>query len=149
MRAVLHFDGGCRGLGQSGPAAFGAILKVEGDEREHVLGRRLPPGATNNFSEYSGLIAGLEHALQLGVTELLVHGDSRVVLQQAAGRWKVKSDNLKALHERACDLARRFEQIEFEWVPRERNADADELVNRVLDGEHFDRKADGPTIARR
>ena len=117
---------------------FAAILSVDGDD--HLVGERLPTGTTHNVAEYNGLLAGLQRALELGVTELVVHGDSRIVVEQTAGRWQVKSDNLRQLHSRAQKLAGRFERITFEWVPRELNAEADKLVNAVLDGNHATRQ---------
>ncbi len=101
---------------------------MNGDEV--TVGERLPTGTTHNVAEYNGLLAGLEHALELGVTELAVYGDSRIVVEQTAGRWKVKSENLRELHARAQELAGRFDRITFEWVPRERNAEADRLRQR-------------------
>lgn len=132
VEAVLHFDGGCRAYGRGGPVGFAAILSVSGEE--HVLGELLQTGATHNAAEYNGLLAGLTRALALGVTDLKVYGDSRIVVHQAAGRWKVKSETLRELHARAQELAERFDRITFEWVPRDRNAEADRLVNAVLDG---------------
>jgi probable phosphoglycerate mutase len=131
VKAVLHFDGGCRAYGRGGPVGFAAILSMNGDEV--TVGERLPTGTTHNMAEYNGLLAGLEHALELGVTELAVYGDSRIVVEQTAGRWKAKSENLRELHARAQELAGRFDRITFEWVPRECNTEADRLVNVVLD----------------
>jgi ribonuclease HI len=139
VKAVLHFDGG-GGVprdGDDGLAAFAAILTVEGDEDEYVVGRRLPIGASHNVAEYNGLLVGLEQALDIGVTDLTVYGDSRLVIEQVAGRWKVKAGHLKELRARAQELAGQFERIRFEWVPRARNAEADRLVNSVLDGKEL------------
>jgi ribonuclease H / adenosylcobalamin/alpha-ribazole phosphatase len=146
MRAVLHFDGG-GGLPVNGgyaPAAFAAILNFEGEENGSVVGGRLPSSGSHNVAEYNGLLAGLEHALNLGVRHLTVYGDSRLVIEQVAGRWKVKAGHLMELRARAQELAGRFERIKFEWVPRARNAEADRLVNVVLNGEELPAVAVAP-----
>jgi ribonuclease H / adenosylcobalamin/alpha-ribazole phosphatase len=137
MRAVLYFDGG-GGVVRNGaktPAAFAAILRVDGEEDEYVIGRRAPSGSSHNVAEYNGLLVGLEHALGIGVADLTVYGDSQLVINQMSGRSKVKAEHLKELHARSQELANQFERIRFEWVPRARNAGADRLVRSVLDGD--------------
>lgn len=137
VKGVLHFDGGGGVVTNAGkaPAAFAAILSVEGDEEEYVVGRMAPSGSSHNVAEYNGLLVGLEHALDRGVTQLTVHGDSALVIGQMTGRSKVKAEHLKKLHARAQELTGRFESIQFEWVPRARNTEADRLASSVLRGE--------------
>ncbi len=89
--------------------------------------------ATNNVAEYEALIAGLELALERGLTELEVFVDSQLVASQVKGEWKIKNDRLRALAVRARSLLGRFEQSSITQVPRERNADADKLANQGMD----------------
>lgn len=131
MRALLHFDGGSRG--NPGPAAYGCVLSLEGEDHEEVVAQCIGV-ETNNVAEYRGLIAGLERARDLGVTWLGVRGDSKLVIMQARGAWQVKSADLRPLHARAVKLALSFEHVHFEHVRREHNSAADKLVNDALDG---------------
>ncbi len=89
--------------------------------------------ATNNVAEYEALIAGLELALERGLTELEVFVDSQLVASQVKGEWKIKNDRLRALAVRARSLLGRFERSSITQVPRERNADADKLANQGMD----------------
>jgi probable phosphoglycerate mutase len=89
--------------------------------------------ATNNVAEYRALIAGLDDAAKLGATEAAVFMDSKLVVEQMSGRWKVKHPDLVELHAQAGTLASRFARISYAWVPRERNAHADRLANEAMD----------------
>ena len=132
MRARLYFDGGSRG--NPGPAACAYVITDEAgtviEARGFPLGR-----ATNNVAEYQGLLRGLERALELGVSELAVFGDSELVVRQLEGRYKVRSAALKPLHGRAVELLGRFRRAGVKHVPRRLNALADRLLNRVLEEE--------------
>ncbi|HUK54471.1 MAG TPA: reverse transcriptase-like protein [Candidatus Binatia bacterium] len=129
---TASIDGGARG--NPGPAAYGIVLrKADGTtllEAGKYVGR-----ATNNVAEYYGLIAALDAAAQRGVRGLRVESDSELLVRQMQGKYRVKSPDLKPLHERAERLARGFERFEIAHVPRERNREADRLVNAALDGE--------------
>jgi probable phosphoglycerate mutase len=89
--------------------------------------------ATNNVAEYTAAIRGLERAGELGAAGVLLRSDSRLLIEQLAGRFKVKNPTLQRLHGRARALAAGFEEIAFEHVPRERNAEADRLANLGVD----------------
>jgi ribonuclease HI len=89
--------------------------------------------ATNNVAEYTAAIRGLERARELGATHVLLRSDSRLLIEQLAGRWKVKNPTLQRLHQEARSLIREFEQVRFEHVRRERNVEADALANRGVD----------------
>jgi len=89
--------------------------------------------ATNNVAEYTAAIRGLERARELGATRVLLRSDSRLLIEQLAGRWKVKNPTLQRLHQEARSLIREFEQVRFEHVRRERNVEADALANRGVD----------------
>jgi ribonuclease HI len=89
--------------------------------------------ATNNVAEYTAAIRGLERARDLGATEVWLRSDSRLMIEQLSGRFKVKNPTLQRLHRQARSLAEAFARVGFEHVPREQNADADRLANRGVD----------------
>jgi ribonuclease H / adenosylcobalamin/alpha-ribazole phosphatase len=89
--------------------------------------------ATNNVAEYSGLIAGLESALERDVTELEVVSDSELLVKQMRGEYKVKNETLRELVADADALARRLSKVTYTAVCREHNELADTLVNEALD----------------
>ena len=132
MRLVVHVDGGSRG--NPGPAAAAAVISTPDgdvlDEAAVTIGR-----ATNNVAEYRGLLLGLERARALGATEVDVVNDSELIAHQVNGRYKVKHADMKPLHAEALAALRGFERWSVRPVKRERNADADALVNQVLDAE--------------
>ncbi|CQD16305.1 phosphoglycerate mutase [Mycobacterium lentiflavum] len=131
MKVVIEADGGSRG--NPGPAGYGAVVHDEDRgtvlaESKQAIGR-----ATNNVAEYRGLIAGLEDAVKLGSREADVFMDSKLVVEQMSGRWKVKHPDLIELHAQARKLAARFDRISYTWIPRERNKHADRLANEAMD----------------
>ena len=105
MKVLIEADGGSRG--NPGPAGYGAV--VWSAERTEVLAEANESIgiATNNVAEYRGLIAGLTAAARVGATEVGAFMDSKLVVEQMAGRWKVKHPDLIPLHRQARELARR------------------------------------------
>ena len=91
--------------------------------------------ATNNVAEYSGLVAGMQKAVELGVRELEVISDSELLVKQMRGDYRVKNETLRALWEEANDLERRFAKVRYTAVRRAHNELADRLVNEALDAE--------------
>jgi ribonuclease HI len=89
--------------------------------------------ATNNVAEYTAVIRGLERARDLGAREVLVRSDSRLLVEQLSGRFKVKNPTLQRLHAEASSLGAGFARVRFEHVPREENTEADRLANRGVD----------------
>lgn len=130
-RHVLYCDGAARG--NPGPAAIGGVLFAPGRVEPVVAISAAIGRATNNQAEYRALLAGLQAALEAGVTRLLVRLDSELLVNQMKGTYRVKAPGLKPLHGEAVGLLRRFASVVFEQVPRERNALADELANAALD----------------
>lgn len=131
MKVLIEADGGSRG--NPGPAGFGAVVwsADRGSvlaEAKSAIGR-----ATNNVAEYRGLIAGLQEAAGVGATEVEVFLDSKLVVEQMAGRWRVKHPDLAPLHRQATDLARGFDRVSYSWIPREKNSHADRLANEAMD----------------
>jgi probable phosphoglycerate mutase len=91
--------------------------------------------ATNNVAEYSGLVAGMQKAAELGVRELEVVSDSELLVKQMQGEYRVKNEALRVLWEEANDLERRFARVRYTAVRRAHNELADRLVNEALDAE--------------
>ncbi|ALC23515.1 bifunctional RNase H/acid phosphatase [Streptomyces pristinaespiralis] len=128
---VVEADGGSRG--NPGPAGYGAVVldPVSGEtlaEAAEYIGV-----ATNNVAEYKGLVAGLKAAHALDPEALVrVRMDSKLVVEQMSGRWKIKHPDMKPL---AAEAARVFPpaQVTYEWIPRERNKHADRLANEAMD----------------
>lgn len=131
-RLLVEADGGSRG--NPGPAGYGAlVLDAESGEvlaeRAEAIGR-----ATNNVAEYRGLLAGLQAAAEVDASAPVeVRMDSKLVVEQMSGRWKVKHPDLQPLARDAAGLVRRLGPVRFTWVPRERNRRADALANAAMD----------------
>jgi probable phosphoglycerate mutase len=128
---VVEADGGSRG--NPGPAGYGAVVLDPGSgavlaERKDGIGI-----ATNNVAEYRGLIAGLEAARDLGARRVAVRMDSKLVVEQLKGRWRVNNEGLRPLFAQAAALRDGFTSVTFEWIPRERNKHADRLANEAMD----------------
>lgn len=135
MRAVLHTDGGARG--NPGPAGIGVLLQRPDGRVIAEMGEGIGI-ATNNVAEYKALIAGLELALDRDVSQLQVCLDSKLVVFQLKGEWKIKKAGLRPLALTARALMKRFEECTIEHVPRELNADADRLANQGMDAAALD-----------
>jgi ribonuclease HI len=134
---IVEADGGSRG--NPGPAAYGAVVR-DAQTSTVLAAEGMPIGrATNNVAEYRGLIAGLEMARELDPAAALeVRMDSKLVIEQMAGRWKIKHADMKPLALQAARL--RPATVTWTWVPRELNKAADTLVNRALDGDPVPRQ---------
>jgi probable phosphoglycerate mutase len=127
---VVWTDGGARG--NPGPAGYGAVVTTPGGEVLAELAEGIG-WATNNVAEYRGVIAGLRRARELGARRVRVRADSLLVVNQQKGLWKVKNAGLRPLWEETAGLAREFDRVVWEHVPRERNRRADALANRAMD----------------
>ena len=130
MKARLFTDGGARG--NPGPAAYGFVLESEDGTVLAAQGEAIGT-ATNNVAEYSGLIAGLQKAVELHVPEVEVVSDSELMVKQMRGEYRVKNEALRDLYDEATALARRLGNVEYRHVKRAHNELADKLVNDALD----------------
>lgn len=130
MKAILFADGAARG--NPGPAGAGAVL-LDADGRVVAELTRYLGTATNNVAEYSALILGLEEARRRGVDEIDVRMDSRLVVEQMRGLWRIRHPNMKPLALRAGQLLASFPRRSIRHVPRDDNAIADALSNRAID----------------
>lgn len=128
---IVEADGGSRG--NPGPAGYGAVV-FDGDHNRILAERREYVGiTTNNVAEYRGLIAGLEAAAELGARVVSVRMDSKLVVEQMSGRWKVKHPAMIPLADRARRLVAGFDTVTFTWIPRAENSHADRLANEAMD----------------
>src|SRR5215469_15824029 len=127
---VAYIDGGARG--NPGPAGYGVIIEDEVGrpvvELSDYLGKQ-----TNNYAEYSGLLAALSYATRHGFKALKVYSDSELMVKQIAGEYKVTNPALKELYAKALKLIEDLEAFEINHVPREKNREADWLANRAMD----------------
>ncbi|MEU6237014.1 bifunctional RNase H/acid phosphatase [Kitasatospora sp. NPDC047058] len=130
-RFIVEADGGSRG--NPGPAGYGAVVR-DGDtgliiaEAAEFIGH-----ATNNVAEYKGLIAGLRAAREIDADATVdVRMDSKLVVEQMSGRWKIKHPDMQPLAAEARTVLPRG-QVKYTWIPREKNKDADRLANEAMD----------------
>jgi ribonuclease HI len=126
---IMNFDGCSKG--NPGLAGVGAVIYCLDDEiwsGSLFLGKN----ATNNQSEYTGLIFGLQQALDMNIKTLMVKGDSQLVINQMTGKYKCNSENIIELYKKAKELEKRFENIYFVHVLRHLNKRADELSNEAI-----------------
>jgi broad specificity phosphatase PhoE/ribonuclease HI len=136
VKLVVEADGGSRG--NPGPAGYGAVVRdaLTGEvlaEAAEALGV-----ATNNVAEYRGLIAGLTNAARIAQAagadaDIEARMDSKLVVEQMSGRWRIKHPDMKPLALQAQRLASGFRSIRYTWIPRERNKHADRLANEAMD----------------
>ena len=133
MKARLFTDGGARG--NPGPAAYGFVIEAEDGTVLAAEGQAIGI-ATNNVAEYSALIAGLERAVELAISELEVVSDSELLVKQMTGEYRVKNETLQDLHTDARRAARRIPRVSYTAGRREHNKLADQLVNQALDAAH-------------
>lgn len=132
-RLVVEADGGSRG--NPGPAGYGAVV-LDPATDEVLVERAEGLGVTtNNVAEYQGLIAGLRAAVELGATDVDVRMDSKLVVEQMSGRWKIKHPAMQPLAREAAELVREIGSVRFEWIPRLRNSRADALANEAMDAQ--------------
>ncbi|MFE9427957.1 bifunctional RNase H/acid phosphatase [Kitasatospora sp. NPDC006697] len=130
-RFVVEADGGSRG--NPGPAGYGAVVREADSGRILVETAEYLGRVTNNVAEYRGLIAGLRAARELDPEALVeVRMDSKLVVEQMSGRWKIKHPDMQPLAAEARELFPRG-RVEYAWIPRERNKDADRLANEAMD----------------
>jgi ribonuclease H / adenosylcobalamin/alpha-ribazole phosphatase len=131
VRFIVEADGGSRG--NPGPAAYGALVR-DAESGEVLVERAEHIGiASNNVAEYRGLIAALTAARELD-PHAHVHArlDSKLIVEQMSGRWKIKHENIRPLALQARQILP-ASQVTYEWVPREQNQHADRLANEALD----------------
>ena len=128
---TVNVDGGARG--NPGPAAIAAVVRGPDGEVLEETGEAIGE-ATNNVAEYRALLLGIARAREHGADEVKLLGDSELVVRQVQGRYKVKDANLRAHHQEVREALNGLSSWSIDHVRREQNADADRIVNEVLDG---------------
>ena len=127
---VVNVDGGSRG--NPGPAAIAAVAT---DPSGQVLAERAETigEATNNVAEYRALLLGVELAKKLGADQVEFVGDSKLIVEQVRGNWKIKQEHLRPLRAEAVKALEELPKWSIRHVKRDDNARADELLNEALD----------------
>ncbi|MFA6551409.1 MAG: ribonuclease HI family protein [Patescibacteria group bacterium] len=128
-KLIIHTDGGARN--NPGPAGIGAVIAADGKvvkEISEYIGE-----TTNNQAEYKAVIRALEEAKKLGADELEFYLDSELVVRQFNRIYKVRDKDLAPLFMKVYNLAQNFKKVTFKHIMRERNKEADMLVNRAID----------------
>jgi len=130
MNFKIWTDGGSRG--NPGPCGAGGLIKdstgVVVAEVSEYLGIQ-----TNNYAEYKALLLTLNRAVQLQIKNVIVYSDSKLVVEQMKGKWKVKNENIIPLHKEVSNIISYFDLIEFIHIPRRFNKEADALANKAMD----------------
>jgi len=129
MELTIYTDGASRN--NPGEAGIGVYILRDGEPFEQIA--RYLGTTTNNIAEYTAAIIGLEHAVRLGAGKVKLRADSELLVKQVNGLYKVKNEGLKPLHARLKELIAKIASVEVEYIPRERNKEADALANKAID----------------
>jgi ribonuclease HI len=134
---VMNFDGLCEPINPKGIACYGFVIYKNG-EKIHEEGGFVGAGmfgddVSNNVAEYMALIKGLEWLIRNGMTddEVIVYGDSRLIIYQLNNLYAVRAYRIIPLYERVQKLIPLFKKIIFKWIPREENIEADRLSRKA------------------
>jgi ribonuclease HI len=155
QKIEVYFDGLCQPYNPGGIACYAFVIKKDGynnnnnndDDDETCVGQTIysqyglaaepfTNDASNNVAEYMGIIKALEWLLLLPQlnddnNKIIVRGDSKLVVYQTKGKYKVKASRIVPLHQTVMSLISKFKVLDIEWVPREQNMDADRLSNKA------------------
>ena len=138
-KLIAYFDGCCEPVNPGGTASFGAVI-FEGKKRVWECSEIFFPQkgkekeTSNNVAEYSGFIAILEYLLKqnLNKEKITIYGDSKLVIEQMKGNWRMKSGFYIPFAVKAKALLKSFKKVDLQWIPREENDIADELSKAEL-----------------
>lgn len=130
MKLILYTDGGARG--NPGPAGIGIVIC---DAKNKIIKKiaKYIGRATNNQAEYQALILGLETVKKMKAREVYCYLDSELVVKQLNHKYKIKNRGLGPLFIKVWNLSQSFKKINFYYIPREKNIEADKLVNEVIE----------------
>ena len=127
-RATIAIDGASKG--NPGPAGIGVIISDQSGKVLKGIGEHIGP-ATNNFAEYTAFIRGLDLALEMGFSHVVVNTDSELLAKQINGHYRVKSPDIAPLFESALDLMGEFKTVQVNHVTRDKNRQADKLASQA------------------
>ncbi|MCH7758927.1 ribonuclease HI family protein [Patescibacteria group bacterium] len=130
MKLIIYTDGGARG--NPGPSGLGVVIYNQDKQLLKKYSKFLNQG-TNNQAEYQALILGLEKAKSLKASEVDCYLDSKLIVEQINGNYKIKNPGLGSLFIRVWNLSQSFKKVNFYHIPREKNQEADQLVNKAMD----------------
>jgi len=124
----LYFDGYC----ETNPGVFGGygvVIKKDNEIVKTISQTFTGENISNNVAEYKGLFAGLDYLLAEGLqdNDVSIYGDSMLVINQMSGTWRIKKGLYKNIAKQTKELVKKFSNIEFSWIPREQNTEADSL----------------------
>jgi ribonuclease HI len=129
MELTIYTDGASRN--NPGEAGAGVFIMQDGKPVERIA--RYLGTTTNNIAEYTAAIIGLEQAVTMGAASVKLLADSELLVKQVNGQYKVKNEGLKPLHGKVKELIARIGSVEVQYIPRERNKEADALANKAID----------------
>ena len=128
-KIYLYTDGGSRG--NPGPSGIGVVILDSGRKKIKEVYKYIGE-ATNNVAEYRALVSGLEEAMALKATDVIIHLDSELLVKQLSGEYKVKDANMKILFDESLSLLKNFSSFEVKHIERRKNKEADKLVNKAI-----------------
>ncbi len=132
----VYFDGLCQPINPGGISCYAFVVKSDGRTIYSDYGIAVEPfsqDSTNNVAEYTALVKALQWLLEnnLGSTKVEINTDSQLIVNQLTGDYKVKSKRIMSLYKEVLLLKSKFQDIEINWVPREKNREADRLTNKA------------------
>ncbi len=130
-RCTIHTDGAARG--NPGPAGAGVVIKTGSGQTITKIASYLGSNKTNNQAEYMALDLGLKEALNKGYQSVEVWCDSELLVKQINGEYKVKSDNIKPIHQSVINKIQKLKYFAIKHIPRDQNKEADKLANKAID----------------
>lgn len=125
MKAQAWTDG----RGNAGTGACACVIMLE-TGAEFEFAEKLEP-CSNNIAEYRGVILALEKAFTLQVSHLAIFSDSKLIVHQTQGQWRIKQSSLIPLRDKVWELGTLFESVDIDWIPREENTKPDRLCRQV------------------
>lgn len=128
----IQFDGAA--IPNPGEMAIGVVL-IENNNIIAKISNKLPNNGTNNIAEYTALLTGIFKALELGWKKVSIEGDSKLVINQVKGTWKINKPHLENLCNKVTNELSKFDSYTINWIPREKNSVADELASKALEYE--------------
>ena len=133
-----YADGACRGNGKKNSlSGIGGVIFNPKGEQIAVISNYLGEGFTNNVAEYQSLIQTLKKCIEMNIKQLIIYMDSKLVVEQIKGNWKIKKQHLNLLNKQSKLLINNFETFQIQHIPRENNSIADNLANEAINNNNL------------